>query len=119
MTEHAIAVIQLLALVPSTLLLCLFFEERSNANTPSFGPEMTAQGIGARESPSTTPVVIVFENTTADGFLLARVKAFVPLAIVLTGKRLTAHRTYERSLVSMRTQMAPEVVSSGESLRTQ
>lgn len=105
MTKHAVAVIQLLALVPSALLLCLLFKKGSNADTPSLRPEMAAKSISASKAPATAPVVIVFQNTTADKLLLARVESFVPLTIVLTRKCLSADAANEWSLVGMGAQM--------------
>lgn len=117
---HAIAIVHLLVLAfPAAFLLCLFLEKRSNAHTASFGSEVASERVGACEPPPAAPATVVLEHTTADKFLLSRVKTLVTLAVVLAGERFTAHAAHKRTLVCVGAQVRPEIVGTSETLWTQ
>jgi hypothetical protein len=106
-------------LLPPALLLRFFFQQRTDAHATGLGPEMPSQCIGASESPTASPVVVVLEVTAADKLLLARVQPLVPLAVMLAGKGLSTHTTHKRPLICVSAQMRAQIVRAGEALRAE
>jgi hypothetical protein len=66
---------------------------------------MSSQGISTRESPPTTPVIIILQNTPADEFLLSRMETLVALAVVLAGKGFATDAANEWTLIGVSAQM--------------
>ena len=107
-------------LVEDALALHGFFvEQRLDADAAGFGAKVPAQGIGAGEASAAAPTLAHAEFAFADEFFLAAVETFVPLAVMLPRKRLPADGAHERPFVGVRAQVRPEVVCTGEALRTQ
>ena len=99
----------------------LFFEERLDANSTCFRPEMSPQSICSGKSPATPPVLTRSRAkfTLADKFLLAAVEAFVAFAIVLSGERFATDGTHEWSLIGMCSQVGAQVIGSSEAFRAE
>ena len=92
----------------------LFVQQRLDADPPCLAPEMSAEGVGAREPSATAPVPACAELAAADEFFLARVEAFVAFAVVLAGEGFAADGADERAFVRVGAEVGAEVVGACE-----
>lgn len=80
---------------------------------------MPPESISASKSSSAAPLAAGLEVTLAHKLLLARVKSFMALAVMLPGKSLAADRAHERSFVSVSAQVRSQIVRSSKTLRAE
>lgn len=79
---------------------------------------MSTESVCTSKSSPATPLSATLKSTATDKLLLAGVKTFMSLSIVLACKGLATDCTDEWSLIGVGAKMRTEVVSSRESLRT-
>src|SRR5271154_6007430 len=77
---------------------------------------MSTKSIGAGESPAAAPMLprTGVQFAFANKFLLTAMKTFVSFSIVLTSERFAADCANKRSLISVGSQMRPQVVGTSE-----
>lgn len=103
-----------LLIVETLALERLLVEQRLDADAAGLGPEVAAEGVGAREAAAAAPAAAASQLAAADELLLARVQALVPFAVVLAREGFAADGADEGPLVRVRPQVAAEVVGPRE-----
>ena len=77
---------------------------------------MAAQCIRACEATPAAPSAAMAELAFADKLFLARMEAFVPLAVMLAGEGFATDGADEGALVGVGPEVRAEIVGAGEAL---